>query len=288
MSTSGAGNEKAVSGDFKTRQELLLKVYDSAINEYRFNVNLGWDRTKFFLGASAGLIAAGIGLMKVTEGDRLTSGFLACFFFISAMITRFGLKTLAVSKSYYREAIFTKTVVERELGLLEHLPNLQDARANLSIAVTDGQRDIKAILFGKKPAGRMISPGTVVGNIETIFRMLIFIECVGAIVAGGDALSLELKGQAPRPLVILPLERLTVALPPAQHPHLAEAGPSRTRFSKIDVAIPCRTRAGPSFKSSSAGSADLKRNHETIAQCRAKVGARIAAGLCGAHGCDCA
>src|SRR3984893_11767315 len=183
MSTSGAGNEKAVSGDFKTRQELLLKVYDAGINEIRFNVNLGWDRTKFFLVASAGLIAAGIGLIKVTEGDRLTSVFLVCFFILSALITICGLKTLAVSKSYYREAIFTKTVVEHELGLLEPLPNLQDARANLSIAVTDGQRDIKAILFGGKPAGRMISRGTVVGNIKTIFWIMIRIECAGAIIA---------------------------------------------------------------------------------------------------------
>jgi hypothetical protein len=70
----------------------------------------------------------------------------------------------------------------------------------------------------------MISPGTVVGNIETIFWILIFIECVGAIVAGGDALSLELKGQAPRPLVILPLEWLTVALPPAQAGRLSLEG----------------------------------------------------------------
>jgi len=184
-----------------------LKVYDAAINEYRFNVNLGWDRTKFFLVASAGLIAAGIGLIKVTEGDLLTSVFLVCFFILSTVITIYGLKTLAISKSYYREAIFTKTVVERELGLLEPLPNLQDERGNLSIAVTDGQRDIEAILFGGKP-GRMISPGTVVWNIKTIFWIMIFIECAGAIVAAVDALSLELKGQAPRPLagVVLPLE----------------------------------------------------------------------------------
>jgi hypothetical protein len=188
MSTSGAGNKKAVSGDFKTRQELLLKVYDAAINEYRFNVNLGWDRTKFFLVASAGLIVAGIGLIKVTEGDRLTSWFLVGLFFISAMITICGLKTLAVSKSYYREAIFTKTVVERELGLLDRLPNLQDARANLSIAVTDGQRDIEAILFGGKPAARMISPGTVVWYIQIIFGIMIVLESTCAFIAAVHAI----------------------------------------------------------------------------------------------------
>ena len=183
MSTSDAGNKKAGSGDFKTRQELLLKVYDAAINEYRFNVNLGWDRTKFFLVASGGLIAAGIGLIKVTEGDLLTSVFLVGFFILSMIITYCGLKALAVSKLYYREAIFIKTVVERELGLLEPLPNLQDPRANLSIAVTDGQRDIQAILFGGKPAGRTISPGTVVWNIKIIFWIMICIEFAGAIVA---------------------------------------------------------------------------------------------------------
>jgi len=186
MSTSGAGNKKAVSGDFKTRQELLLKVYDAAINEYRFNVNLGWDRTKFFLVASAGLIVAGIGLIKVTEGDRLTSWFLVGLFFISPMITICGLKTLAVSKSYYREAIFTKTVVERELGLLDPLPNLQDARANLSS--NSGQRDIEAILFGGKPAARMISPGTVVWYIQIIFGIMIALESTCAFIAAVHAI----------------------------------------------------------------------------------------------------
>src|SRR6185295_16228595 len=50
----------------KDRRELLLKVYGAAIDEYRFNVKLTWDRTKFFLLLNSGLIAAGVGLFKVT------------------------------------------------------------------------------------------------------------------------------------------------------------------------------------------------------------------------------
>ena len=63
MSIEDTGRSSCEEHD-KARRDLLLKVYDSAINEYRFNVQLGWDRTKFFLGLSVTGIGAGAGLIR--------------------------------------------------------------------------------------------------------------------------------------------------------------------------------------------------------------------------------
>jgi len=182
-----ADNKKKIESDPKAHRELLLKVYDAAIHEYRFNVQLSWDRTKFFLVLSSGLIAAGVGLLKVADPTALNSAFLVAFFIVSILITASGLETIAVGKIYYRRATFTKTIVERELGLLDPIPGLDSPHANLSIAVTDGQRDHRAILFSDEKAKiqseKRIGIGTIASNIRAIFWMMIIIEFCGASVA---------------------------------------------------------------------------------------------------------
>jgi hypothetical protein len=170
----------------KARRELLLKVYGASIDEYRFNVQLTWDRTKFFLLLNSALLAAGIGLLKIAEGSLLTSVFLILFFMLSIGFSVFGLETATVGKAYYREAVFTKTLVERELGLLDPIPGLDDPRANLSIAVTQGQRNIQAILSGEtrpEPGDTRIARGTVAWNAQMAFWVLIVIETLAAIAA---------------------------------------------------------------------------------------------------------
>jgi hypothetical protein len=188
MSTSDAGKTPA-DFDQKARRELLLKVYGSAIDEYRFNVQLSWDRTKFFLVLSSGLIAAGVGLLRVAQDSTQTSVFLVILFLLSVLINIFGLNTVAVGKTYYREAVFTKTIVERELGLLKSISDLSDPRANLSISVTDGQRDISNILFGRlrSSVGQQVFPQTITGYSQAIFWAMMVIDGVGAMIATFNA-----------------------------------------------------------------------------------------------------
>lgn len=169
----------------KARRELLLKVYGVAIDEYRFNVQLSWDRTKFYLLLSSGLIAAGLGLLKIAEGSLQVPLFLVLFFLLSVIVSVFGLQTTTVGKAYYREAVFTKTLVERELGLLDRLAGIDDPRGNLSIAVTKGQRDQVAILSGKAPVGDLLDTpirrGSVAFNVQMVFWVMIVIDGLAAL-----------------------------------------------------------------------------------------------------------
>lgn len=186
--------EKRADEEAKARRELLLKVYDAAVNEYRFNVQLAWDRTKFFLLLNASLIAAGVGLTKFAQDSTPTSVFLVLYFFLCIAITAFGLETIELGKTYYRQAIFTKTLVERELGLLDPMPdagNLLEANANLSLAVTRGQRDHQNILYGERSADGLrdgsISTGSIVSYARATFWAMIVIEVLGAIIAAVNA-----------------------------------------------------------------------------------------------------
>jgi hypothetical protein len=183
MTTSDSNETSENSGS--ARRELLLKVYSTSIDEYRFNVQLGWDRTKFFLLLNSGLVAAGVGLLKVAEDSVLSSSFLIMFFFLSILISIFGLETVNIAKAYYREAVFTKTLVERELGLLDPIPGIDDARANLSIAVTRGQRDHVAILSGRKRVADLretpISRGSAAFYTQMVFWVMIVIESLGGL-----------------------------------------------------------------------------------------------------------
>lgn len=165
---------------------MLLKAYDSEVAEYRFNVQITWDRTKFFILLNSALVAAGIGLMKFADSSFLVAVFLVLFFILAISIAFFGLFITEVGKRYYREAVYTKTLLERELGLLEPVKNtmgLHESRRNLSIAVTRGQRNFEDVLYGKYVSdvlGSPIAPGTIAAQSRSVFWAMIIIEGLGA------------------------------------------------------------------------------------------------------------
>jgi hypothetical protein len=47
-------------------REDLLNLYGKALDEYRFQVRLNWDRTQYFLALDLGILAAAAGLVRLT------------------------------------------------------------------------------------------------------------------------------------------------------------------------------------------------------------------------------
>jgi hypothetical protein len=176
-------NDRAPPVPGKLTEAVLLKVYDAALAEYRFNVSLAWDRTKFFLLLSSGLAAAGVALIKVAEDSAITWWFLVVFFVFSMLVTLLGLKTVAIGKKYYRESVYVKTLIEGELGLLSPL-NASELHSTLSIAITDGQREVERILSRKDKersgVGRL---QTITDYSQGIFWVLCAVNVLGAIVS---------------------------------------------------------------------------------------------------------
>lgn len=165
-------------------KDILLKVYDSAVAEYRFNVQLAWDRNKFFLTLISAIIAAGVGFIKVASESKAASVFLFFLFGVSIAITMYAIEALSTGKKYIREANYKKMLIERELGLLNIIPNFSSLRSNFSIAVTGGQRNYGSMMLSEDVTKR-ISSKSIADNLTKIFAGMVLIEIVGCVISAG-------------------------------------------------------------------------------------------------------
>lgn len=182
MSTGGSSDQ--ADQDRKSRRELLLKVYGSALDEYRFNVQLTWDRTKFYIGLASTATAAGVGLMKLASETGWVSSFLIFYFLLVILLSALGWRTAVTGKSYYRQAILTKTLVERELGLFQQLPDFGQQAYHLGLAVTPGQRDLNKTLFRhEEKLTTAAVRGSAVDLVRWVFLALAGVALIGMLLS---------------------------------------------------------------------------------------------------------
>lgn len=124
--------------------EKLFDLYRLALDEYRFEVKLGWDRTTYFLVLNTGILSVATGLLK-RENSRPAQFFISGLFLLGFAISAIGFFSIKRSHEYYRRTIVKKTLIETCLGLTETLPEMH-ASLNLAVGTTRGQADHKRIL----------------------------------------------------------------------------------------------------------------------------------------------
>jgi hypothetical protein len=96
-------------------REELLQLYKIAIDEYRFQVQLNWQRSQYFLILNAALIAAG-GSMLGIQSDKARP--LAAVLFVLGVVTVFfSLLATTTQHTYYRAARNHVKKVGERLGL---------------------------------------------------------------------------------------------------------------------------------------------------------------------------
>jgi hypothetical protein len=122
----------------------LLAVYKIAIEEYRFQVRLNWDRTAYHLTLNSGLIAIAVGLLKVGSAPIINS-FVGGIFFIGLLAALVGIQNLRRGHEYYRRTVVQKTVLEDRLGLTKPLEDYE-GRLTLAVATTRSQAEQLQIL----------------------------------------------------------------------------------------------------------------------------------------------
>jgi hypothetical protein len=99
----------------KPNHEELLQLYKIAIDEYRFQVLLNWQRSQYYLILNAALVAAGGSLLGI-QGDKARP--LAAVLFVMGILTVFlSLLASTTQHSYYRAARTSLKRVEDRLGL---------------------------------------------------------------------------------------------------------------------------------------------------------------------------
>jgi hypothetical protein len=86
--------------------DVPVEVYVVAVEEYRFQTRLNWDRCQSMLVFDAGLLAAGIGL------GRVAGVFAAAVFFVGLVASVAAFAAVGVQHTYYRAARDRMVAVE--------------------------------------------------------------------------------------------------------------------------------------------------------------------------------
>ena len=148
----------------------LYDLYRLAIDEYRFNVKLSWDRTRFFVGLNAVLVTAASALMRFIDGPAIL---LVAIPIIGVVVCVLGIRTARNGHNYYRRSIYKKTLIEHQLGLTNQLTACGFSGATLSITSTPNQADSQEILNNTEDwLGRRIRILSNTGLVILLHRLL--------------------------------------------------------------------------------------------------------------------
>lgn len=103
-------------------EETLWRLHSYAVDEYRFQVNLNWQRLQYFLGLNLAILGVGAGLLRLgTNQQQEPDNTLPALVFVAGVCLSLAAVYLArTQQSYYRAARDRMTALA---GLLhvEHL-----------------------------------------------------------------------------------------------------------------------------------------------------------------------
>lgn len=123
--------------------ETLWRLYSHAVDEYRFQVNLNWQRLQYFLGLNLAILGVGSGLLRLGSGQQPhPSNTLPGLVFVAGVLLSLASWYLArKQQGYYRNARDKMTEIA---GLLDI--------AHLGVATTAGARRAATGRFSRSPA----------------------------------------------------------------------------------------------------------------------------------------
>jgi hypothetical protein len=128
----------------------LVELYKVAVEEYRFQVQLNWDRAKYLLGFNIAVIGAGTGLVKV--GSNPARGLVAGLFIVGLIAAAFSIFAIYLQHGYYRSARDTMTALARRIGL-----------GDSAVATTPGARSMRTTAVSQ------------IGKIQNILYSLLLV-----------------------------------------------------------------------------------------------------------------
>ena len=154
-----------------------LELYKIAVEEYRFQVKLNWDRTAYHLTLSSGLIAIAVGLLKVGSAP-IVNLFVAGIFLIGLMASYIGIQTIRKGHEYYRRTVVKKTLLEDHLGLHKPLEGYE-AQLTPAISTTMSQSEQYQILHDTDKWLKRSLRGSITRWILVILMLFCFANALG-------------------------------------------------------------------------------------------------------------
>lgn len=157
----------------------LDALYGRALEEYRFQVQLNWDRTKFFLLVNTTVLGAAAALAELL--DTPVGGLLALLLFVvGAFVAWLGAQVTREGKRHYRAAVVKKTLLERELGLLD-APGLAADQATFATGASVSRSRAARILADVDAyVSDRVRPRSITGDVVILFWLLLALDLAGA------------------------------------------------------------------------------------------------------------
>ena len=141
-------------------QDKLFDLYKVSVEEYRFQVQLNWDRAKYLLGFNTAVIGAGTGLVKLAgkAADILLVGLFA----VGLAAALLSIVAVYLQHAYYR------STRDRMLRIGEQLKI-----RNLGIATTPGAR--------RERTTRLLKLGRVQNILYVLLGLISLVDLAGII-----------------------------------------------------------------------------------------------------------
>jgi hypothetical protein len=155
----------------------FLDLYKIAVEEYRFQVKLNWDRTAYHLTLSSGLIAIAVGLLKIGSAP-IVNLFVAGIFLIGLAASLIGIQTISKGHGYYRRTVVKKTLLEEHLSLNKPLEGYE-ARLTPAISTTMSQNEQFQILHNTDQWLKRSMRGSITRWIVIILILFCLANAVG-------------------------------------------------------------------------------------------------------------
>jgi hypothetical protein len=134
-------------------REELLDLYKIAVDEYRFQVSLNWDRSKYFLAFNTAVIGVGTGLVKV--GSKLATPLLVGIFAVGLAAAALSAIAVNLQHGYYRSTRDRMLAIAARLDI-----------ETLGVASTPGARNERDTLFAR------------IGKVQNILYTLLLVAAV--------------------------------------------------------------------------------------------------------------
>ena len=156
----------------------LLELYKVAVDEYRFEVKLGWDRAMYYMVFNTAIISVGTGLLKL-ENPRANQWLVAAIFLVGVCSSFIGRTAVRKGHEYYRRTVVKKTLLEDMLGLTSPVPEYP-SRHTLAVGTTTGQEEHLKILHDPEEwVNRRIRGGSITFWLSGILILLALINLAG-------------------------------------------------------------------------------------------------------------
>jgi hypothetical protein len=148
----------------------LWEQYGRAVDEYRFQVNLNWQRAQYFFVLDVAVLAAAVGLRAGDSG--VSRAVIAALFGAGLVIATMGIFALQTQRGYYQAARDLKERFERDLGLgdyaLKTTPGMGSPVARRLGRVHTFQLVMMCVLLGAHGLGLAVTAATVISKDKTI------------------------------------------------------------------------------------------------------------------------